>query len=457
LVLDKSFYWGNSTSSMQTEGAWDKDGKGKSVYDIREASENASDWKVATDSYHRYKEDFDYMEDLGMNMYRFQISWSRVNPDGDGDFNEKGIKFYDQFIDDLIERGIEPMVCLYHFDMPLNLAEKYDGFMSRHVVDAFVRYGQEMINRFGHKVKHWLTFNEQNLYHSHPGGFKFAGSKMDGKTLSDSYQLQHNVMMAHAQIANYIHENTDGQVSGMLAYQEVYPFSSHPEDIKVAREVDEFLNHNLLEVFVNGRYLNSFWKFIENNNIDLEILEDDLEILSKVKSDYLTFSYYQSLTIDHRKIPEGISPNEYMNYGIVDNPYLERTEWNWQIDPLGFRDILNKMYYRYRIPIFPIENGIGVIEEWDGENPIEDDYRIDYLRKHIQAMKDAVFIDGVEVLGYLGWGIAVDILSSQGDMRKRYGVVYVNRENHDLKDLKRVPKKSYDWLKQVINSNGEDL
>ena len=456
MSLKRDFYWGNSVSSMQTEGAWNKGGKGKSVYDIREAGENKSDWKVATDSYHRYLEDFDYMKDLGMNMYRFQISWSRVNPTGDGEFNEEGIEFYDQFIDDLIARGIEPMICLYHFDMPLHLAEEYDGFMSRHVSDAFVRYGKEMIDRFGHKVNHWLTFNEQNLYHSYPDAFQYTGSTTEGKTLEEAYQLQHNVMMAHAQIANYIHEHTDCQISGMLAYAEVYPATSHPADIKVAREVDEFLNNNLLEVFVHGRYLDSFWQFVENHEIDLKMRADDLEVLSKVSSDYLTFSYYQSVVIDHRKLPEDISPNEYMAHGTVDNPYLERTEWNWQIDPLGFRDILNKMYNRYKLPIFPIENGIGVIEEWDGENPIQDDYRINYLKGHLQALKDAVEIDGVDVMGYLGWGL-IDILSSQGDMRKRYGVVYVNRDNHDLKDLKRVPKKSYTWLKEVIHSNGEEL
>lgn len=441
---------------MQTEGAWNEGGKGKSVYDIRKAKENISDWKVATDSYHRYKEDFDHMQDLGMNMYRFQISWSRVNPLGDGEFNEEGIAFYDQFIDDLLERGIEPMICLYHFDMPLHLAEGYDGFMSRHVVDAFKRYGIEMVKRFGHKVKDWITFNEQNLYHQYPGAFKYAGATQEGKTLENSYQLQHNVMMAHAYIANYIHENTDAQISGMLAYQEIYPASSHPKDIKVAREVDDFLNNNLLEVFVHGCYLNSFWKAVENNKIDLEIQDGDLETLSKVTSDYLTFSYYQSMVIDHQNIPDDVLPNEYLNYGVVDNPHLERTEWNWQIDPLGFRDILNKMYTRYKLPVFPIENGIGVIEEWDGENLIQDDYRIDYLKRHLQATKDAVEIDGVEVIGYLGWAL-IDILSSQGDMRKRYGVVYVNRENHDLKDLKRVPKKSYDWLKNVIHTNGKEL
>ena len=456
MALKEDFYWGNSVSSMQTEGAWNEGGKGKSVYDIREASEFASDWKVATDSYHRYQEDFDYMQDLGMNMYRFQISWSRVNPNGDGEFNEEGIAFYDQFIDDLITRGIEPMICLYHFDMPLNLAEKYNGFLSREVTDAFARYGIEMVKRFGHKVKHWITFNEQNLYHINPIAFRVAGYLEGDQTLEELYQIQHNVMMAHAYVANYIHEETDCQISGMLAYQEVYPATSHPKDIFMAREIDDFLNNNLLEVFVRGKYLDSFWAFVENEGIDLKLQKGDLEVLSKVTSDYLTFSYYQSLVIDHRKVPKNTPPNGFLEQGQINNEYLEASEWNWQIDPLGFRNVLNKVYSRYHLPVFPIENGIGVIEEWDGKNPIQDDYRIEYLKNHIRALKDAVELDGVEVMGYLGWGL-IDILSSQGDMRKRYGVVYVNRENHDLKDLKRVPKKSYGWLKKVIKSNGEEL
>lgn len=451
----KGFYWGNSVSSMQTEGAWNEGGKGKSVYDIREATEYASDWKVATDSYHRYEEDFDYMADLGMNMYRFQISWSRVNPLGDDEWNEEGIEFYDRFIDELIERGMEPMICLYHFDMPLHLAEKYNGFVSKEVVEAFKRYGIEMVKRFGHKVKHWITFNEQNCFNL-PEVFTTSGYLNGKESLEEAYQIQHNAMMAHTYVANYIHEETDCKISGMLAYQEVYPATCHPEDIRVAREFDEFVNQNLLEAFVYGRYLDSFWTFVNNRGIDLRATKQELEELSKLRSDYLTFSYYASTTVDHTEIPKEAAPNEYLKYGKKDNPYIGTTEWNWQIDPTGFRDVLNKIYARYHLPVFPIENGVGVIEEWDGENPIEDDYRIEYHRDHIQAMKDAVEEDGVDVLGYLGWGL-IDILSSQADMRKRYGVVYVNRENHDLKDLKRVPKKSFEWLKKAIETNGEDL
>ncbi len=454
--LKEGFLWGNSVSSMQTEGAWNEGGKGMSVYDIREATENSSDWKVATDSYHRYHEDFDYMQQLGMNCYRFQISWSRVNPKGDGEFNEEGIAFYDKFIDDLIARGIEPMICLYHFDMPLHLAETYNGFIDRRVVDAFVTYGKEMMKRFAHKVKYWITFNEQNIF-SYSEGFRISGYLKGERTIEELYVISHHAMMAHTYLANHLHDvYPNCQIGGMLAYQEIYPATSLPEDVYMARKLDEFLNHNLLEAFNNGKYSPEIVAYMKNNGLDKMILEGDLEEIAKMKSDWIAFSYYASTTVNSQNVGMDSPVNFYMNEGKQDNPYLDATEWNWQIDPLGFRNILTKLYNRYQIPIFPIENGIGVIEEWDGVNEIQDDYRIKYHHDHFQAMKDAIFLDGVDVVGYLGWGL-IDILSSQGDMRKRYGVVYVNRENHDLKDMRRIPKKSFWWMKKVIESNGEEM
>lgn len=453
--MDQKFFWGNSVSSMQTEGGWNEGGKSLSVYDIREASENASDWHFANDNFHHYTEDFDYMKDLGMNMYRFQISWSRVVKDGDGEFNQEGIDYYRRFIDDLIARGIEPMICLYHFDMPLHLAEKYNGFMSKEVLHAFIRYGKKMVDCFGDKVKYWITFNEQNLYHG-PEAFRISGYVKGNQTDDELYQILHNIMVGHAAICNYIHETTDAKIGGMLAYSEVYPATCHPKDILVARKWDEFMNFTLLDAYVKGEYSSEMMKCIENHHIDMNVLPGEMEEIKKQKNDFLSFSYYASSTISHKNIPEDTIPNNYMKYGKQDNPFIPTTEWNWQIDPYGFRDVLNKMYQRYHLPVFPIENGIGVREVWDGENEIQDDYRIDYHRNHIQQMFAAMNEDGVKVMGYLGWGL-IDILSSQGDMEKRYGVVYVNRSNHDLKDMKRVPKKSYHWLKQVIHSNGVKL
>ncbi|BDR60859.1 glycoside hydrolase family 1 protein [Lactobacillus xylocopicola] len=449
------FFWGNSTSSMQTEGGWNEGGKSLSVYDIRKSGDQVSDWHFANDNYHHFEEDFDYMQDLGMNMYRFQISWSRVIKDGDGEINEEGLRYYDKLIAALRERNIEPMICLYHFDMPLHLAEDYNGFTSKKVCAAFIRYSQVVIDHFADRVKYWITFNEQNLYHT-PEAFKIAGYTKGDQTLTELYQIAHNVMYCHAAVANYLHAKTTAKIGGMLAYSQVYPATANPQDVFAAHQIDEFLNYDLLDVFSYGKYSTAVIKFVQTQKLPVEYTEAEMKEIAELRSDFLSFSYYSSNTIDASKIPADTAPNLYMDWGATANPALKSTEWGWQIDPLGFRDVLNKIYQRYHLPVFPIENGIGVREKWDGQHEIEDDYRIDYHRSHIKAMQDAINKDGVNVIGYLGWGL-IDIMSSQGDMEKRYGVVYVNRTNHDLRDMKRIPKKSYHWLKKVIHSNGKDL
>lgn len=452
--LPDNFLWGNSTSSMQTEGAAHEDGKGPSVYDTYRNNNGSSVWDEAIDEYHRYQEDFDLMARQGINCYRFQISWSRVNPTGDGDFNQKGIDFYSHLIDELIKRGIEPMICLYHFDMPLNLAKKYNGFLNRYVVDAFVRYGKKMIDLFGDRVKYWITFNEQNLYFM-PGAFKIAGCLAGVETLAGIYQISHHIMLAHARITNYLHERTTCKIGGMLAYSEVYPVSSIPKDIQYARQIDEFLNKNLIDAFIHGHYSNEVVNFVRNCHLDADVLPEDLDEISKMRSDFFAFSYYQSATISSSLVPKGTAPNYYLLYGGKENPFLPVTEWGWSIDPRGFRDVLTKTYNQYHIPMFPIENGIGLREKYS-EREIQDNQRIDYHRKHIKAMKAAMFTDGVPIIGYLVWGL-IDIPSSSGNMDKRYGMVYVNRTNTDLRDLKRIPKKSYWWFQKAIKSNGADL
>ena len=449
------FFWGNSSSSMQTEGGWNEGGKSLSVYDIVEPAEHRSDWHFANDNYHSFDEDLDLMKDLGMNMYRFQVSWSRCVKDGDGEFNEEGLAFYDRLIDGLLKRNITPMICMYHFDMPLHLAEAYNGFLSKDVTEAFIRFGKKIIDRYSDRVKYWITFNEQNLYHN-PYAYTIAGSENCEKNTDTLYQIFHNVMYAHCAICDYLHENSDAKIGGMLAYSEVYPATCKPLDILCARKHDEFMNLTLLDAFSHGHYSEEMMHYVVTYRIDMKTTEEELEVIRHHKEDYICFSYYCSTTVNSDKIPEGTVPNEYLMYGGQDNPYLETTEWNWQIDPLGFRDVINKIYKRTGLPVFPIENGIGVQEEWDGEHEIQDDYRIAYHREHIKEMFNAMHEDGIPVLGYLGWGL-IDILSSQGDMRKRYGVVYVNRTNHDLRDMKRVPKKSYHWLKKVIESDGEEM
>lgn len=452
----QKFYWGNSTSSMQTEGGWNEDGKSLSVYDIRPAGKEQSDWHFANDNYHHLDEDLDLMQDLGMNMYRFQISWSRVIVDGDGEINPKGLDYYDRLVDGLKKRHIEPMICLYHFDMPLKLA-KEGGFLSKKVTENFIRYGKKMVDHFAGKVKYWITFNEQNLY-SQPGATRIAiGIDRDhGETLEEIYRITHNVMYAHAAIANYIHEQTDAKVGGMLAYAEIYPLTANPQDQLLVDQAKEFIDFNLLDCFVAGHYSEAFLQYLHNKKIDLDARDAELQEISRLTSDFLAFSYYQTGVLDSTKVPVGTSPTEYLKYGSVGNPYLRKNEWNWSIDPVGFRKVLNEIYQRYHVPVFPIENGIGLREKWNGKDIIEDDVRIAYHREHILAMKQAIEDDGVKVLGYLGWGL-IDILSSSGNMEKRYGVVYVNRTNHELLDMRRVPKKSYYWLKHVIETDGNDL
>ncbi|WP_196595342.1 glycoside hydrolase family 1 protein [Pectinatus frisingensis] len=454
--MQNKFFWGNSVSSMQTEGGWNEGGKSLSVYDVQKPAKDLSDWHFANDNFHNFAEDFDLMKDAGMNMYRFQISWSRVVKDGTGAWNEAGIEYYDHFIDELIKRGIEPMICLYHFDMPLYLAEKYNGFLSKETVKAFVRFGKEMVKRFSAKCKWWITFNEQNLYSQPDIAFRIAGYVKGDKTTDELYQIMHNVMTAHAQISNFIHETSDAKIGGMLAYSEVYPASCRPKDVECARQWDEFINFSLLDCFAGQGYSPAMLKLVKTKHIDMKMLPEELKDIADLKNDFLSFSYYASTTVDSTNITEETVPNYFLIKGKKVNPYIDSTEWGWQIDPAGFRNVLNKMYQRYRIPVFPIENGIGVREKWDGENIIEDDYRIKYHKEHIDAMLKAINKDGVEVLGYLGWGL-IDILSSGGDMEKRYGLVYVNRGNRDLRDMKRVPKKSYFWFKKVIASGGNDM
>lgn len=454
--MPQDFFWGNSVSSMQTEGAWNLDGKGRSVYDVAQKSGESSIWQNAIDDYHRYEEDLDLMQQLHMNMYRIQISWSRVNPEGDGAFNSEGIAFYDRLINAMLQRGITPMVCLYHFDMPLALAKKENGFMSRRTVAAFVRFAEKMITHFADRVPYWLTFNEHNLYFTNQA-FTISGYLKGDRSLADIYTIFHHTILAHARVASFIHKNYPNlKIGGMLAYTPTYPATAKPNDVFYARQADEFLNQNLNQLLTTGRYSPEVWHYIQQQGIQADILPEDQAVLAQIKTDFLAFSYYRSDTLNADKIPVGTAPNDYLVYGNEVNRFLEQTAWNWSIDPLGFRYALTDLYNRYQLPVFPIENGIGLRENWDGQTLIQDDRRIAYLKQHIQALKDAMFKDGAKILGYLGWGL-IDIPSSQGNMAKRYGVVYVNRTNQELKDLKRVPKKSFYWLQSVLAKNGDDL
>jgi 6-phospho-beta-glucosidase len=449
-VIPEGFFWGGAVTSFQTEGAWNEDGKGLSLVDARPIKEGNSDWKTAVDFYHRYKDDIVLFKEMGFNSYRTSISWSRIFPDGEGEVNEKGLQFYDDLFDEMIAYGVEPVITLYHFDMPLALAEKYNGFASRKVVDLFERYARTVFKRFGQKVKYWLTFNEQNLVLPKPHHW---GVKLDDAENEEAlvYQTAHNAFVAHAKAVKALHELVPGgQMAGMVTYQVTYPNTCKPEDVIANMKAKELLVDFFFDVFANGEYPTYVTKDLERKGIMPVFEEGDAELLKENTVDYLSISYYQSQTVTAETADGNSTKPE-----LVPNPNLNSNEWGWSIDPIGLRVCLKDMYARYRLPIFITENGIGVREQLDENKTVEDNYRIDYLREHIKQMKIAME-EGVDVIGYLTWG-ATDLISSGGQFEKRYGFIFVNRGETDLRDLKRYKKKSFDWYKNVIATNGEEL
>jgi 6-phospho-beta-glucosidase len=446
-IIPENFLWGGAVTSFQTEGAWNEGGKGPSIVDVRPIPEGFSDWKVAVDFYHRYKEDIALFKELGFNAYRTSISWTRIFPDGEGEPNEEGLQFYDDVFDELLANGIQPIITLYHFDLPLPLAQKYNGFASRKVVDLFDKYVRTVFKRYRNKVKYWLTFNEQNLVLQRPSlwGASFTG--VNDEALR--YQVAHNAFIAHAKAVKALHEIIpDGKMAGMITYQLTYPYSCKPEDVIANAKAKELLTDFFFDIFANGEYPSYISSQLQKKGILPIFEEGDVELLKEHTVDYLSFSYYQSGTIKADN-QDDVVPK------ITPNPNLTASEWGWTVDPIGIRVALKDVYARYRMPILISENGIGVKEELDKNNTVEDDYRIDYLREHIKQMKLAME-EGVEIFGYLMWG-STDILSSQGEMKKRYGFVFVNRDETDLRDLKRYKKKSFPWFQKVIATNGAEL
>lgn len=450
-TLPQNFLWGGAVTSFQIEGAWNGGGKGVSIVDNRPVKEGISDWKVAIDFYHKYKEDIALFKELGLKSFRTNIAWTRIYPDGET-LNEEGLKFYDDLIDELVKNHIEPVMTLYHFDMPLVLQEKYNGFASRKVVGLYEKFARTVFERYSDRVKYWISFNEINsTIWTEPYGAKCPDGANEDKF---NCQLIHNVFIAHSKATKALHEiDKDGKMGGMINYLFPYPATCNPEDTVLMTKFKEYTSYLYLDVFSRGEYPNYYISSLRNKDIEVDFEDGDVELLKYGKADYLGISYYMSVTIGSN------SKNKINLYpkmdNIVENEYLKASEWGWTIDPVGFRLALKDVYERYNMPIFILENGLGVKEELDENNTVEDDYRIDYMKKHIKEMKSAIS-EGVDIIGYLTWG-PIDILSSKGEMSKRYGFIFVNRTETDLRDLKRYKKKSFDWFKKVIESNGEIL
>ncbi len=446
-MMREDFLWGGAVTAHQSEGGYNEGGKLPAVCDLTVSGE-FSDFKDGIDTFHRYQEDFLLYKELGFNAYRFSIDWSRMMSD-ENTYNEAGFEFYDRFIDGLLENGMEPIPTLYHFEMPVYLHEKYNGFASREVVNIFVDLCKRIIDRYSHKVKKWIIFNEQNgILQKGPKMF-FGGicpEGFDPQTFDN--QIMHNTLIAHSLINEYIHLK-EGYVLGMATIVQSYPETCHPldtlESMKAQSEAFVFL-----DVFARGHYNSYYYANMKNEGTMPEILEGDFDILKKGKTDALSISYYMS-TISHYGEESLTNVKDVV---IKKNPYLEMSEFGWTVDPIGLRITLRQLYDRYEMPIYIVENGFGYDDQMKNDI-IEDDYRIDYMRKHLEEMKLAIK-EGVDCRGYLMWG-PIDILSSRAQMKKRYGLVYVNRDNKDLKDMRRIKKKSFDWFKQVIQTNGEQL
>ncbi|WP_298134828.1 glycoside hydrolase family 1 protein [Micropruina sp.] len=464
-MFPEGFLWGASTSAYQVEGGWDADGKGPSVQDLRtHFPEGTTDYKVAADHYHRYAEDVALMGEIGLKAYRFSIAWTRIIPDGDGAVNPEGVAFYHRLIDALREQGIEPIVTMYHFDLPATLSAR-GGWANPETVDAFVKFAEVLFNEYGSKVTYWLTINEQNMMIMH--GKMLGTTTLSGdEAQRDLFQQNHGMFLAQARVMARCHELVPGGKIGPapnIAY--VYPQSCRPEDQVAADDWNAIRNWLYTDLAVHGRYNSLAWAYLVERGWAPTIAEGDMEILAAAKPDFLAFNYYASQTVAapsgdasdlrQRGADQQMIRGEIGLYKAVDNPDLPKNAFGWEIDPVGFRTTFRALWDRYQLPLLVTENGLGAYDEPAEDGMVHDDYRIDYLQRHIEQIRLAL-ADGVDVLGYCPWS-AIDLISTHQGMKKRYGFIYVNRDEFDLRDLGRSRKKSSYWYQRLIESRGASL
>ena len=454
--LPDNFFWGGSVTSFQTEGAAYEDGKGLSMYDLHKRENGEPKWDHGIDFYHRYKEDIGMMEELGLNFYRFSLCWARIQPDGETKINEKGIAYYNNVIDELLAHGITPMITLDHYDIPLPLKEKYNGFFSRRVVNAFEKFTEICVKAFGDRVKYWMTFNEQNDYAKETTK---AGATVVPVGMSYSkflYQVNHNILIAHCKAIKMIRKYyDDAKICGMIALTNFYPNDKTPENSMFCMLADLYTHQFHGYVFTKGRYPEYMIRYFKNHHCMPEFEEGDEELL-KYTVDFLGVSYYRSYTLTTGDFEEDKPFYDVIEKNIVRNENLDITNWGWEVDPVGLRNNLTNLYTRYELPLLILENGYSHLEDLCDNNEINDDYRIKFHHDHLVEMKKAIELDGVDCFGYITWG-PFDMLSSSGDMNKRYGFIFVNRTNDDLRDMKRFKKKSFAYMKKVYKSNGEEI
>lgn len=469
--MKSDFLWGGATAANQFEGAWNEGGKGPSTADMFTGGTHTIPRRItrtleenthypsheAIDFYHHYKEDIRLFSDMGFKTFRLSIAWSRIFPNGDElKPNEEGLKFYDKVFDELLKYNIEPLVTISHYETPFTLTEKYKGWSNRKLIEFYTRYCSVIFNRYKDKVKYWLTFNEINCLTVPFGAYMAGGMILDENENNEEIRFQalHHQFVASAKAVKLGHEiNPEFKIGCMIAYMCSYPKTCNPNDVILAQRKDQINNMICSDVQVRGYYPGFAFRYFEDNGIKIKMDKEDEDILKEGCVDFYSFSYYASNVVSSDKNGEEVSGNVF---GEFKNPYLKASDWGWQIDPKGLRWTLNHIYDRYQIPVMVVENGLGAVDKLDSDGSINDDYRIDYLRDHIKEMEEAVK-DGVDLMGYTMWGCIDLVSASTGEMKKRYGFIYVDKDNEGNGSLKRIPKKSFKWYKKVIESNGEDL
>ena len=477
-ILNKfpeGFLWGGATAANQCEGGYNEGGRGLANVDVIPHGEDrfpvmAGKKKMfelddvhnypaleSIDMYHRWKEDIALFAEMGFKTYRLSIGWSRIFPKGDElEPNEEGLKFYEDIFKECRKYGIEPLVTITHFDCPMHLITEYGGWRNRKLVEFYERLCRTIFTRYKGLVKYWLTFNEINMILHLPfmgAGICFEEGENEEEV---KYVAAHHELVASALATKIAHEiDPENKVGCMLAAGNTYPNTCNPKDVwqSIERDRDSYM---FIDVQARGEYPSYALKKFEREGIKVNITEEDKKLLKENTVDFVSFSYYASrlTSADEellKKLREGNAA------ASLKNPYLTESEWGWQIDPLGFRKTINSIYDRYQKPLFVVENGLGAVDTVDENGQINDDYRIDYLREHIKAMRDAVVIDGVDLIGYTSWGCIDLVSASTGEMKKRYGFIYVDKDNEGNGTLKRSKKKSFDWYKKVIATNGADL
>lgn len=467
MTFPENFLWGGAVAANQCEGAYNEDGKGLDIQDIlphgmktppteEPTPENLK--LVAIDFYHHYKEDIKLFAEMGFKVFRTSIAWSRIFPNGDDDEpNEKGLQFYDDLFDECHKYGIEPLVTISHYETPLHLAKKYNGWVNHDLIGFYEKYVRTIFARYGSKVKYWLTFNEINSVLHQPlvsGGIMTPLTEL---SRSDLYQACHHELVASALATKIAHEMMPGaKVGCMVLAIPFYPLTPNPDDAIATMQANN-ANDFFGDMHARGEYPGYMKRYFRENGIEIKTTPEELKLLKENTVDFISFSYYMSSCISadpDKQASEGnIVPG-------VKNPYLKASPWGWQIDPQGIRFVLNRFYNRWQKPLFIVENGLGtndeLVDDGKGGKTVNDDYRIEYLNDHLVQVGEAIE-DGVPVMGYTTWGCIDLVSASTAEMKKRYGFIYVDRNNDGSGTLARYRKKSFYWYKDVIATNGGSL